>query len=102
VGIQQAGSRSVTQPVQAASIAAEVTDRYHNRHVVSVNDHEVRLSIMTHAFGWHSHPDSDECFLVEGHLVIELETETFVLSPGALLTVPKGVRPRTRHATPAR
>ncbi|WP_206185247.1 cupin domain-containing protein [Sphingosinicella sp. CPCC 101087] len=97
VTIEQTGSKSMIQAVHPASIAAELADPYHNRRIAAVNDHEVRLSIMTHAFDWHSHPDSDECFLVvEGQLVVELETETHILSPGELLTVPRGVRHRTR------
>ena len=87
----------MTEPTRPAAIAAEITDRYHNRQVASVNDHEVRLSIMTRPYVWHSHPDSDECFLaVDGQLAIDFEGETVVLSPGDMLTVPKGVLHRTR------
>jgi mannose-6-phosphate isomerase-like protein (cupin superfamily) len=70
---------------------------YHNRSLGLVNDHEVRLSIMTGAFAWHLHPESDEAFLaVEGGLVIEFEGRLVQLAPGQLLIVPKGVLHRTR------
>jgi mannose-6-phosphate isomerase-like protein (cupin superfamily) len=73
--------------------------RYENHSVASVNDHEVRISVMTEAYPWHCHPDSDECFLVvEGGLFIDFEDGTVELGPGQMVTVPKGVRHRTRPA----
>ena len=77
-------SRSITQP-------------YHNRRVAAVNDHEIRMSVMTSGFEWHSHPRSDEVFLViEGELLIEIEDRQVVLGEGDLFTVPRGIVHRTR------
>ncbi|MDQ6622921.1 MAG: cupin domain-containing protein [Verrucomicrobiota bacterium] len=71
--------------------------RYHNRSLTTVNDHEVRLGVMTEPFPWHHHPDSDETFLgVEGGLIIEFEGREIVLACGEMITVPRGVRHRTR------
>ena len=77
------------------------TDRaYDNHHVAAVNDHEVRISVMTEAYHWHCHPDSDETFLsVEGGLLIDLDDGTIELTPGNLFTVGRGVRHRTRPVT---
>jgi mannose-6-phosphate isomerase-like protein (cupin superfamily) len=62
-----------------------------------VNDHEVRMSVMTAPFGWHAHPDSDETFLVvDGRLAIDFEDSSIELAPGQMLTVPRGVLHRTR------
>lgn len=62
-----------------------------------INDHVVRISIMTEPFYWHLHPESDEIFLViEGSLYIDLETHTAELLPGQLFTIPKNVKHRTR------
>lgn len=70
---------------------------YENHPVAEVNDHVVRISIMTGAFPWHHHPNSDEGFWVlEGELMIEFEGEIVRLAPGKLLTIPKGIRHRTR------
>jgi mannose-6-phosphate isomerase-like protein (cupin superfamily) len=70
---------------------------YHNRSLGRANDHEVRLSVMTEAFDWHFHPDSDEAFLaVEGGLIIEFEDRLVELMPGQILIVPKSVLHRTR------
>lgn len=62
-----------------------------------VNDHVVRLSVMTEPYIWHFHPNSDEVFLVmEGVVYIDLEDRTVELAPGQLFTIPANVRHRTR------
>lgn len=72
---------------------------YDNHPIAAINDHVVRVSIMTEPYPWHFHPNSDEIFLVvEGKLVIEFENGLRELSPGQLLTVPSGTRHRTRPA----
>jgi hypothetical protein len=49
---------------------------YDNHPVANVNDHAVRISIMTEPFHWHFHPDSDETFLaLEDGLFIDLENK---------------------------
>ena len=74
----------------------DITD-YKNIPVSLINDHVVRLSIMTEPFYWHYHPDSDETFLVtEGVLCIDLEDRTVELVPGQLFTIPANVLHRTR------
>lgn len=85
-------------PLTVIDIAKEsqVTDVYKNIPLSFVNNHVVRLSIMTEPFYWHYHPDSDETFLVmEGVLCIDLEDRTVALSPGQLFTVPANVKHRT-------
>ena len=79
------------------AISRAIDAAYHNRSLGLVNDHEVRLSIMTEAFAWHLHPDSDEAFVaIEGGLIIELEDRHIELTPGQIVIVPKGVLHRTR------
>lgn len=86
-------------PLDPLQISREVEQAYHNRRIASVNDHEVRMSVMTHGFPWHHHPHSDESFLcVDGELVIEFADGEVTLKPGQMLTVPKGLRHRTRPA----
>ncbi|NHA04914.1 cupin domain-containing protein [Mucilaginibacter sp. HC2] len=78
-------------------ISAEHPQDYFNTILSSVNDHIVRIGIMTEPYFWHLHPNSDETFLVlEGTLLIDLETGTIELQPGQLLTIPKNMRHRTR------
>jgi mannose-6-phosphate isomerase-like protein (cupin superfamily) len=70
--------------------------KYTNVPLNIVNDHIIRISVMTEPFYWHYHPDSDEVFLgVEGTVIIELEDSHVELAPGQLFTVPKNVPHRT-------
>lgn len=85
------------EPFVIANAARLVRDGYDNRVVAEVNDHVVRMSVMTAPFHWHRHPDSDETFLcVEGELIVDLAERSVTLSPGAMLTVPAGAPHRTR------
>ncbi|HTE10155.1 MAG TPA: cupin domain-containing protein [Chitinophagaceae bacterium] len=70
---------------------------YANFPITQVNDHIVRVSIMTEPFYWHMHPNSDESFLViEGTICIDLEATTIELLPGQFFTIPRTIKHRTR------
>jgi mannose-6-phosphate isomerase-like protein (cupin superfamily) len=74
---------------------------YFNDALTTVNDHVVRVSLMTQPYVWHLHPNSDETFLVmEGSIFIDLEDKTVELHPGQLFTIPKNVKHRTRPNGP--
>ena len=88
-----------TEIIDPLALSRTIGAPYDNRAIGRVNDHEVRMSVMTEAYAWHLHPDSDEIFLnVDGRLIIELEDETVELAPGQMFTVPRGTRHRTRPA----
>ena len=78
--------------------SAAVQQTYKNFVVVNVNDHCVRMAVMTGEYRWHHHPHSDECFLVlDGLLEIDLDGgRTIHLQPGDMFTIPAGVSHRTR------
>jgi mannose-6-phosphate isomerase-like protein (cupin superfamily) len=70
---------------------------YFNTAVGVVNDHVVRVSVMTSAYPWHFHPNSDETFIgVEGVVIIETADGEVELAPGNSVTVPRNVVHRTR------
>ena len=74
---------------------------YDNHPIAKVNDHEIRISTMTEPYHWHAHPDSDESFLaLEGGLCIDFDDRTIELLPGQMITIPQGVRHRTRPIGP--
>jgi mannose-6-phosphate isomerase-like protein (cupin superfamily) len=82
-----------------SSLRAEGSSRgaYDNHPIANVNDHNIRVSVMTQPFHWHSHPNSDETFLVvEGRIAIEFEEGVIELGEGEFATVPRGRRHRTR------
>jgi len=81
------------------TLSSEVsrTKNYDNHPVANINDHVVRISMMTQPYHWHVHPNSDETFLViEGGLVIEFEDGEIQLAEGQMTTIPRGRRHRTR------
>ena len=90
--MQDLSSRVITLSSESPKEAT-----YDNHAIAKINDHEIRISTMTENYHWHSHPDSDECFLsLEGGLYIDFDEGTVELKPGQMVTVPRGVRHRTR------
>jgi mannose-6-phosphate isomerase-like protein (cupin superfamily) len=71
---------------------------YRNIVLNQVNDSCVRLAVFENEYGWHSHPSSDEAFLVlDGVLEIDIEGgATLRLTPMQLVTIPAGTIHRTR------
>ena len=87
------------QLMNPLGLSKAITDKYRNVVLCEVNDHEVRMSVMTEQFPWHRHPDSDETFLgVDGELIVEFPDRQVVVRPGELVTVPAGSVHRTRPA----
>lgn len=76
-----------------------ICEPYQNVSLTTVNDHEIRMSVMTAPYQWHRHPDSDETFYgIDGELIIEFIDREVVLGPGEFITVPAGTVHRTRPA----
>jgi mannose-6-phosphate isomerase-like protein (cupin superfamily) len=86
-----------TKVVDVLALGRSISEEYHNVSLGAVNDHEIRISVMSGQFKWHRHPDSDETFYaLDGRLVIEFADSEVVLEPGQMLTVPAGTLHRTR------
>jgi mannose-6-phosphate isomerase-like protein (cupin superfamily) len=65
------------------------------RTIAQFNGHDIMVVKLKGEFVWHSHPDTDDFFLVlKGRLKIELRDQTIELGPGELFVVPKGVEHR--------
>jgi mannose-6-phosphate isomerase-like protein (cupin superfamily) len=86
------------QVVDVAAEAAAVSEAYHNLVICRVNRSCLRLAVFEDVFRWHSHPASDELFLVvEGLLTIDLADGTELrLGPWQAVTIPAGTVHRTR------
>ena len=85
--------------IDPLALSRAVTEAYENVSLGEVNDHEIRMSVMTEPFRWHQHPDSDETFFgVDGELVIEFRDREVVVKVGQFVTVPAGTLHRTRPA----
>lgn len=81
--------------VRLAEKLAKFTDHWSPKIVAAFNGHDVMVVKVEGAFVWHSHPDTDDFFLVlKGNLVIQLRDGDVRLGPGDLYVVPKGVEHR--------
>jgi mannose-6-phosphate isomerase-like protein (cupin superfamily) len=78
--------------VNIRSALESITDHWQPRRLTSVNDYDVKLVKLQGEFVWHTHPDTDELFLVlSGELTIQLRDGDVVLGPNDVFVVPKGV-----------
>jgi mannose-6-phosphate isomerase-like protein (cupin superfamily) len=75
-------------------------DHWSPKIIAQFNEHDVMVVKVKGEFVWHSHPETDDFFLVlKGNLVIQLRDGEVRLGPGDLYVVPKGVehRPVAEH-----
>jgi mannose-6-phosphate isomerase-like protein (cupin superfamily) len=71
------------------------SDQWSPKIVANYNGNDVMVVRVEGEFVWHSHPDTDDFFLViEGELDIELRDRTVTLRPGELFVVPVNVEHR--------
>ena len=71
------------------------SDHWAPRIVAQMNDGHFKLARLEGAFVWHSHPETDEVFIVlRGDLRIEYRDGHVDLGPGELVVVPRGVEHR--------
>jgi mannose-6-phosphate isomerase-like protein (cupin superfamily) len=86
-------------PVNLSDKLASFDARWSPRIVAAFNGHDVMVVKVEGEFVWHSHPDTDDLFLVlAGELSIDLPERTVTLGPGDLFVVPRGVEHRPRAA----
>ncbi|QNE36307.1 cupin domain-containing protein [Leifsonia shinshuensis] len=70
---------------------ALVPEPWQPHRLTSVNDYDVKVARLQGSFIWHSHPDTDELFLViSGRLTIQLRDREVELGPHDVFVVPKG------------
>jgi mannose-6-phosphate isomerase-like protein (cupin superfamily) len=76
---------------------ARFSDHWAPRTVSEFNGHDIMVVKVQGEYRWHSHPDTDDFFLVlKGQLEIDLPEGTVTLGPGQLFIVPRGVQHRPR------
>jgi mannose-6-phosphate isomerase-like protein (cupin superfamily) len=89
--------------IDLADMLAQIDDLWSPRIVGYFNDCKIMVVKVQGEFVWHSHPETDDFFLVvSGRLIIDLRDRPSVsLEPGQLFVVPRGVehRPRAEEET---
>lgn len=80
-----------TQPKNLEAVLSEVPEHWSPRTIATVNDYDVRVVKVLGDFTEHTHPETDEFFLVlSGRLTIRTNAGSVELSTGDTYVVPKG------------
>lgn len=83
----------MAQVTSPKSAAAALTEYWSPRIIGELDDSYVKVAKVLGTFGWHSHDDEDELFLIlAGQLRIEMEAGAVELAEGDMFVVPKGLR----------
>lgn len=76
-----------------------ISEHWQPHRLTSINDYDVKVVKLLGEFVWHTHPDTDELFLVRsGRLTIQLRDGDVQLGPDDIFVVPAGVEHRPRAA----
>jgi mannose-6-phosphate isomerase-like protein (cupin superfamily) len=79
--------------VDLASVLSTLDQPWSPRTVALLNDYDVRVVKTKGEFTPHSHPETDELFLVlRGSLTIRMDAGDVELGPGQVYVVPRGVQ----------
>ncbi|MEU6425902.1 cupin domain-containing protein [Microbispora sp. NPDC046973] len=79
-------------PVNIADKLSLIDALWTQKKIAGLNDYEIKLARLKGEFVWHTHPETDELFVVvSGRLTIQLREGDVVLEPGELYVVPRGV-----------
>ncbi len=82
----------MASPVNLGEKLSAFTSYWSPKIVAGYNGNDVMVVKVKGEFNWHSHPDTDDFFLVlKGQLTIRLMDGDVTLGPGELYVVPKGV-----------
>src|SRR5438094_235247 len=81
----------MTAAIDLAGVLASFEEPWSPRTVAVLNDYDVRVVKTKGEFTRHSHPETDELFLVlRGSLTIRMDDGDVELGPGQLYVVPRG------------
>ena len=74
---------------------AQFQEHWSPKIIARMNETHFKLAKIQGEFVWHSHPETDEVFIVlEGAFEMQLRTGSLNLSEGEMCVVPKGVEHR--------
>lgn len=80
------------EKIDLAQSLSRFSEYWSPRIVGRLNDYKIQVVKVKGEFVWHTHPETDEFFLVvDGQLTIKLRERSVDLGPGQLFVVPRGV-----------
>ena len=82
----------MTQPVNFQDKLQLISGLWSPKIIAQMNDYHFKLVKIQGEFVWHSHPETDEVFIVlEGSMMIVFRDCDVALKSGEMYVVPKGV-----------
>lgn len=82
----------ISKAVNLEAKLASFSEHWSPKVVTRFNGHDVMVVKVKGEFVWHSHPDTDDFFMVlRGRLTIQMRDGDVQLGPGELYVVPKGL-----------
>jgi len=85
-------NKSPFLPINFGEKLSMFTDQWAPRIIARLNDYHFKLVRIQGEFVWHSHPETDEAFIVlEGSMAIEFRDGRVDLQAGEMYVVPRGV-----------
>ena len=79
-------------PINLKEKLDKFTEHWSPKIIAQMNDYYLKLVKLQGDFVWHSHPDTDETFIVlNGEMQIDFRDGKVSLKAGEILVVPKGV-----------
>ncbi|HRX02696.1 MAG: cupin domain-containing protein [Anaerolineae bacterium] len=73
----------------------QFSERWSPKIIAGMNDYRLKLVKIQGEFVWHSHPETDEVFIViDGSMEIEFRDGAINLNSGEMFVVPQGVEHR--------
>ena len=83
------------EPINLAEKLGQFSEHWSPKIVADYNGNDVMVVKVLGEFNWHSHPDTDDFFMVlDGEIDIEMRDRTVTLMAGEMFVVPKGVEHR--------
>lgn len=78
--------------INLRSKLGKIDEQWSPRVLAELNDYQFKLAKLEGDFIWHSHPETDEAFLIlDGELRIDFTDGNITLQEGEMCVVPKGV-----------
>jgi mannose-6-phosphate isomerase-like protein (cupin superfamily) len=71
---------------------SKFSERFSPKIIAQMNDYHFKIERFIGDFIWHSHPETDEVFIViDGNLQVDLRDKSLYLKAGDMVVIPKGV-----------
>jgi mannose-6-phosphate isomerase-like protein (cupin superfamily) len=81
-----------SSPINLSEKLASFSEHWTPKIIGGYNGNDLMVVKVKGEFVWHSHPDTDDFFMVlKGKLTIRLRDGDVILNPGEIYVVPKGV-----------